>query len=80
MSKFLKGVLILGFSFGPLFMTDMGSHGSDDSAFAFVGSLIGSLMVAIGLIVMFLHMLKQDQLIKEMQSQIGNTNEQTANS
>ena len=54
-------------------MTDMGSHGSDDSAF--VGSLIGSLMVAIGLIVMFRHMLKQDQLIKEMQSQIGNTNE-----
>lgn len=73
MSKFLIGVLTLGFSFGPLFMTDMGSHGSDDSAF--VGSLIGSLMVAIGLIVMFRHMLKQDQLIKEMQSQIGNTNE-----
>ncbi len=54
-------------------MTDLGSHGSDDSSF--VRSLIGSLMIGFGLIVMFRHMMKQDQVIKEMQSQIGNSTE-----
>ena len=78
MSKFMIGVLALCFSFGLLFMTAMGSHGSEASSF--VGSLIGSLMIAFGLMVMFRHMMKHDQLIKEMQSQIGNTNEQTASS
>jgi len=76
MSKFLISVLAICFSFGPLFMTNMGAHGSDASSFTI--SLIGSLMIGFGLIVIFNHMMKQDQLIKEMQSQ--NTNEQTASS
>ncbi len=72
MSKFLIGVLTICLSFGPLFMTNLGSHGSDDSSF--VRSLIGSLMIGFGLIVMFRHMMQQDRVIKEIQSQIGNTN------
>jgi|AP95_1055475.scaffolds.fasta_scaffold110564_1 predicted permease len=75
MSKLLINVLAPCLSFGPLFMTSMGSHGS--GAYSSVGSLIGSVVVGFGLMVMFRHMMKQDQLIKELQSQIGNVNAQT---
>ena len=78
MSKLWMTLLPAIFSFGPMFMTNMGGHGS--SGFDFVVSLGAALMVGFGLISMFKRMNKQDELIKEMQSQIGGSNEQTASS
>ena len=67
MTKFLIGVLALCLSFGPLFMTSFGGPASESGIPI---SMIGSLMIMFGLMMMFRHMIKQDQLIKEMQSQI----------
>ncbi len=75
MSKFLLVALAPCLSFGPLFMTNMGGTASGSGIPI---SMIGSFMVIFGLVTLFRHMMKQDQLIKEMKSQIGNTNEQTA--
>ncbi len=76
MSKLLIGVLAISFGFGPIFMTNMGSLTSDSG----IPSMISSFIVGIGLVIMLGHMVKQDQLIKEMQSQNRLTNEQTISS
>ena len=77
MSKFLTSVLAPCLSFGPLFMTNIGGTASDSGIPI---SMIGSFMVMFGLMIMFRHMIKQDQLIKKMQSQIGITDEQSTSS
>ena len=77
MPKFLLTILAPCLSFGPLFMTNMGGTVSDSSVPL---SMMGSFMVAFGLLIMFRHMTKQAQLITQMQSEIGDANEQTASS
>ena len=73
MSKFLIGVLTVSLGFGPIFMTNMGTLTSDSG----IPSMISSFVVGFGLMIMLSHMVKQDHLIKEMQSQIRLADEQT---
>ena len=67
MPRFLLGALAPCFSFGPLFMTNIGGLVGDSNLPV---SMIGSFMVMFGLIIMFRHMMKQDQLIEEMRTHI----------
>ena len=94
MSKLWMASLPAIFIFGPMVMTNMGAHGteihraydlllglgdvtSDSDGFVSFGA---AFLVGMGLLSMFKRMNKQDQLIKELQSQIGGSNEQTAGS
>ena len=70
MSKLWMAFLPAIFSFGPIFMIL-----SDE-----VKSFGAAFLVGMGLLSMFVRMRKQDQLIKEMQSQIGSSNEETVGS